>query len=289
MIARISPRALKRGRASLRRPMRLGISSYTYGWAVGAGATRHAGAMTAIDLIDQAARMGVRVLQIADNLPDGAYTEASVNAIAAHAKQAGVAVELGTRGCAPEHLRRFIGLARRLGSPILRVVTDKGDDEPSEGEVIDRFAAVADNCRQAGVVIAIENHDRLKSQALARIAAALPAHVGICLDTVNSFGALEGPEVVVETLGPYAVNLHLKDFAVVRYPSMFGFRIEGRPAGQGMLDVPWLLGKLRSFGRDCNAILELWPLQQATQEESIRLEAEWALVSVRALRQWIPD
>ena len=269
--------------------MRLGISSYTYGWAVGAGPRRHAGAMTAIDLIDQAVRMGVRVLQIADNLPDDTYTEPSVEAIAARASQAGIAVELGTRGCAPAHLRRFVGLARRLGSPILRVVTDKGDDEPSEAEVIDRFAALADECRQAGVVIAIENHDRLKCKALARIAAALPSTVGICLDTVNSFGALEGPEVVVETLGPYAVNLHLKDFAVVRYPSMFGFRVEGRPAGQGMLDIPWLLGKLKSFGRDCNAILELWPLQQATPEELIRLEAEWAEASVRALREWIPD
>jgi 3-oxoisoapionate decarboxylase len=269
--------------------MRLGISSYTFGWAVGSGVNRHAGALTAIDLVERATRMGVHVLQIADNLPDDTYTQASVEAIAAHASQAGVAVELGTRGSIPEHLRCFVDLARRLGSPILRVVTDKGEDQPSEAEIIDRFAAVADDCRQAGVVIAMENHDRLKSRALARIAAALPAHVGICLDTVNSFGALEGPEVVVETLGPYTVNLHLKDFAVVRYPSMFGFRVEGRPAGQGMLDIPWLLGKLRSFGRDCNAILELWPLQEATQDDSIRLEAEWAEASVRALRRWIPD
>jgi sugar phosphate isomerase/epimerase len=148
---------------------------------------------------------------------------------------------------------------------------------------------VADDCRRAGVMIALENHDRLKCAALARIAATLPGEVGICLDTVNSFGALEGPEVVVETLGPYTVNLHLKDFAVVRYPSMFGFRVEGRPAGQGMLDIPWLLAKLKSFGRDCNAIVELWPLDCATAAESIRLEAEWAAASVRALRRWIPD
>ena len=69
---------------------------------------------------------------------------------------------------------------------------------------------------QAGVVIAIENHDRLKAKQLAVIAAALPATVGICLDTVNSMGALEGPEVVVETRSrPDTENLHLKDFAVI--------------------------------------------------------------------------
>ena len=268
--------------------MRLGISSYTYGWAVGAGDDRPADAMTATSLIDQAVRMGVGVLQIADNLPESTFTPASIAEIARHARQSGVAIELGTRGSAPDHLRRFIALARQVGSPILRVVTDKGGDEPSEAEIAERLAAVGEDCRAAGVVIAIENHDRLQSVALARIVAQFPAHVGICLDTVNSFGALEGPEVVVETLGPYAVNLHLKDFAVVRYPSMFGFRVEGRPAGAGMLKTPWLLGRLRAFGRDCNAIIELWPLQEATPAESIRKEAEWAEASVHTLRRWIP-
>jgi sugar phosphate isomerase/epimerase len=269
--------------------MRLGISSYTFGWEVGSGPHRSPDALTALGLIDRAKEMSVHVLQIADNLPEETYAGASVEAIATRAAAAGIAVELGTRGCSREHLSRFIAIAGRLGSPILRVVTDKGDDQPDEAEIIDRFGSVADDCRRAGVMIALENHDRLKCAALARIAATLPSEVGICLDTVNSFGALEGPEVVVETLGPYTVNLHLKDFAVVRYPSMFGFRIEGRPAGQGMLDIPWLLATLKSFGRDCNAILELWPLDRATAVESIRLEAEWAEASVRALRRWIPD
>jgi hypothetical protein len=56
-----------------------------------------------------------------------------------------------------------------------------------------------------------------------------------------------------------------------------------------MLDIPWLLAKLKSFGRDCNAILEQWAPQEATEAESIRLEADWADDSVRTLRRWIPD
>ena len=186
-------------------------------------------------------------------------------------------------------LLRFIALARRLGSPILRVVPDLNGDEPSEAEIVERLQAVGAACRAAGVVIALENHDRLKCAALARIIARFPAHAGICLDTVNSFGALEGPEIVVDTLGPYAVNLHLKDFATVRDPSIFGFRVEGRAAGTGMLDIPWLLAKLKSFGRDCNAILELWTPQEATDAASILKEAKWAEASVRELRRWIPD
>jgi sugar phosphate isomerase/epimerase len=269
--------------------MRLGISSYTFNWAVGTGIHKPPNPMTAIDLIDRAKEMRVGVLQICDNLPQSTYTADSVAAIAAHARQRGIAMELGTRGCRPDDLRRFIAYAHTLGSPILRVVTDKDGDEPSVEEVIARFASLAGDCRQAGVVIAIENHDRLKVKQLAAIAAALPDSVGICLDTVNSMGALEGPEVVVETLGPYTVNLHLKDFAVVRRATLMGFQVEGRAAGQGMLDIPWVLAKLKSFGRDCNAILEMWPPAEATLERSMALEVEWAESSIRTLRRLIPD
>ena len=67
-------------------------------------------------------------------------------------------------------------------------------------------------------------------------------NVGICLDTVNSFGSLEGPAVVVEALGPYVVNLHVKDFSIRRHDHNMGFTLTGTPAGQGQLDLPWLLG-----------------------------------------------
>ena len=53
--------------------MRLGISSYTYGWAVGTDTHRPPGALTAHDLIDRAAAFGVRVVQLCDNLPAATY------------------------------------------------------------------------------------------------------------------------------------------------------------------------------------------------------------------------
>ena len=61
----------------------------------------------------------------------------------------------------------------------------------------------------------------------------------------------------------------------------------GRPAGQGQLDIPWILARL---GARCqSAILELWPPEQTAKEETIRLEQAWAAESVRTLRGWIPD
>lgn len=72
--------------------------------------------------------------------------------------------------------------------------------------------------------------------------------MGICLDSVNSMGAGEGIETIVEVLSPYTVNLHVKDFVVQRVYHMMGFVVEGRPAGQGMLPLEYLLEKLEPHG-----------------------------------------
>lgn len=271
--------------------MRLGISSYTFGWAIGGfDSVPPADAPSAMDLIERAAAMDVRVLQLADNLPADTWEPESVEKIARCAADHPVDIEVGTRGCRPEHLRRFIAIARRLGSPILRVVLDSADDHPGIDEVIARLGSVASDAADAGVTIAIENHDRFRSAELERIVQALSPHVGICLDTVNSFGALEGPEVVVNRLGPLAVNVHVKDFVVRRMPYLQGFVVEGRPAGEGMLHVPWLIGRLREFGRThISAIAELWVPPESTVEATIEKETDWAARSVRNLRQWIRD
>ncbi len=89
---------------------------------------------------------------------------------------------------------------------------------------------------QAGVALAIENHDRFGVAMLVEILQRRnsPA-TGICLDIVNSFGALEGPKVVVEASAPWTLNLHVKDFVVRRVSHSMGFTVEGRPAGQGQL------------------------------------------------------
>lgn len=270
--------------------MRLGIGSYTYGWSVGTSSDRPPGAMTALDLIGRATALGVGVVQLCDNLPEETYFPRSIDEIVAAADRAGVRVEVGTRGTAPDHLRRFAGIASRLGSPLLRVVVDDGDDRPDAGEVVRRLRAVAGDFERAGVTLAVENHDRFRAATLVEILRAADAHgIGICLDTVNSFGALEGPRVVVETLGPFVASLHLKDFAVTRLPHLQGFVIEGRPLGQGSLDVPWLLAKLREFGRDPDAIIEQWTPPEPCLGRTLRKEAEWAEASVKAARRWILD
>jgi sugar phosphate isomerase/epimerase len=270
--------------------MKLGISTYAFTWAVGVFGHPPPCPLGVMGLLEIANDLGVKVIQIADNLPLHVLSPDALAAFAKRARHLGVSIEVGTRGLDHERLGTYLRLAEFCGAPFLRVVIDQPGDEPSPEEVVLRLQPILPEFQRAGVKLAVENHDRFSAQTLARIVEQLgPQQVGICLDTVNSFGALEGPACVVDTLLPYILNLHVKDFLIRRVPHQMGFVIEGCPAGRGRLNVPWLLGKLRQANRDVNAILELWTPPAASLNETISRERVWAEESVGFLRTLIPD
>jgi sugar phosphate isomerase/epimerase len=269
--------------------VQLGIGSWTYTWAIGVPGHPPEHPMNAIGLLDRAADLGVYVVQVADNLPLDQLPPSELDAFAERAAELNISIEVGTRGIKHDNLRTYLELAQRLGSPILRVVIDTADHHPDVDEVIDNLKAIIPEFERADVCLAIENHDRFKAKTLAGIVERIGSqHVGICLDTVNSFGALEGPEMVLEALGPLVVNLHVKDFAIFRAGHLMGFTVEGRPAGQGRLNIPWLLEELRGLGLDPNAILELWTPPEERLSATITKEDAWAVTSVEYLRTLIP-
>jgi len=268
--------------------MKLGISSWTYTWAIGVNDYTPPCPLTPSDLVDKALSLGVSVIQVADNLPLHSLTSQERRLFAAKAARQGIELEVGTKGLTIDNIRRYLGIAGELRARLLRVIIDSAGDEPKPDEIVARLMRLVPELEAARVTLGIENHDRFRAHDLADIVRRVDSpHVGICLDTVNSFGALEGPEVVVSTLGPYVVNLHLKDFAIFRAAQMMGFIIQGRPLGQGRTDIPWLLQMLADHGRDVNAIIELWTPDQGAVEDNIALEAAWAAASVAHARRYI--
>lgn len=269
--------------------MQLGISSWTYTWAVGLPGQRPDRSLQPVDLLDRAAKLGVRLLQICDNLPLADLSAGELAALERWSSRLGVAIEVGTRGIARDHLLAYLGLAQRFASPIVRVVIDTDTHHPGEHEVVSTLRRVRRDFERARVCLAIENHDRFPARTLARIVERIGSeYVRICLDTGNSFGSLEGPAAVAEVLGPLTVSLHVKDYLVQRAGHNLGFTIEGRPAGQGQLNIPQLLQTLRDQGRDPNAILELWTPPEPTLAATLAKEEAWAAQSVTYLRQLIP-
>lgn len=263
--------------------MRLGISSYTFGWAVGVPGYPPAQPLDEQGLLDAAQALNARLVQFGDNLPLHAIGEARLDALAARARRESIELEVGARGLTASHLGTYLDLAHRLDAPLLRFVLDDGDYEPTAADVIALLRDALPEMR--GVVLAIENHDRFGVRALAAIMEAVASpQVGICLDTANSFGAGEGLAEVVAILAPYTLNLHIKDFTIRRVAHKMGFTITGCPAGCGLARVPWVVAQLQQHGRCRSAILELWTPPEATLTATIAKEAAWARASLNYLR-----
>lgn len=244
--------------------------------------------MNAVQFVERAASLGLTLVQMADNLPLQMLSPAELDELALAGSRLNVRFELGTRGLG--NVPAYIDLCLHFQSTLLRLVVDAAGEHPTESAIVATIKALVPELAAAGVTLAIENHDRFRAHEFARMIESIGSpNVDICLDTVNSFGALEGPEVVIGALAPHVVNLHLKDFDVRRLPHMMGFEIGGAPAGQGRLNVPGLLDTLRANGRDFNVILELWPPLDRDIESTIHLERAWCQQSVSYLKELIPE
>ena len=263
--------------------IRLGIGSYTFGWAVGVKGDTPPEPLDELGLLDQARTLGVQLLQIGDNLPVHEFDDARLTRLAERAAREGVQLELGARGLTVERVAEYARLARRLGANLIRFVIDDLDYHPAPEAIIALLREAVPLLD--GLTLAIENHDRFSARTLRRmIDAASSERIGVCLDTANSLGAGEGIEYVAGLLAPVTVNLHVKDFAVARVPSLMGFSVSGRPAGEGLLDLAQLLALLAPFRRCETAVLELWTPPELTLDQTLAKEAAWARQSIEFLK-----
>ena len=267
--------------------MKVGLGSWTYGWAIGVGGfPAPKQPLTALDILSRARDYGLAVVQIADNLPVDELSPSALAELGTRAREWNIELEIGTVGVQPRHLLRYLELAKRLGAKLVRSLVSAVGSRADLGQARAWLKEALPAFESAGVCLALENYEGNASRALAALVrdAASPC-LGICLDTVNSLGAMETPAMVVAELAPYVRSLHIKDFEIARVESRMGFVVSGRPAGEGLLDVDWLLAEIRRAGQEPNLILELWTPYQGTVEETIRLEAEWAERSVRFLKR----
>jgi sugar phosphate isomerase/epimerase len=240
-----------------------------------------------MDLIDRAHTYGLDIVQIADNLPVHELSSTELSKLRDHATESGVAIELGTVGFEPEHLLRYLNLARFLGARLVRTLIRTPDGVSDLTHAEECIRSVGDEFCSAGAVLAIENYEQQSCSDLASLVARIDnPFVGICLDTVNSFGALEAPRQVVATLAPHVQNLHIKDFTIRRLPSKMGYEVIGCPAGEGRLEIDWVFNELHREGRDPSVILEQWTPWTGSIESTVAMEEAWAARSVKFLHRY---
>jgi len=281
----------------MKKTFRVGLSSYAFTWACGiSGYPLPPQPLTASNLVEKAAKLGVDVVQIADNIPLSRLSENDLKSLRALSDEKNVGLEVGTRGTMPEHLIQQINIAEFLGSSILRtLITDNDHNLGDKGSLeIETRSLEKAECQirevlprleAAGIILAIENYEQYTCRSLQRLVEKLGSdYVGICLDPVNSFGIAEDQRRITETLATRAVNLHIKDFRITRLPHRMGFLLEGTPAGEGILDIASLLEALPAKEAPISAIIELWTPYLGDIEETIRIEMEWAERSVAHLK-----
>ena len=268
--------------------MILGISSYSFTWAVGVPGHMPPSPLTELEVLGKAKELGVKLVQIADNMPLHLMNGGRIERLISEAATAGIELEVGSNRMTSERLEQYITIAENLNSKILRFVVDGEGYTPSIVEIVAIIKNVEPELRKRKIILALENHDRLLSREFAWIIGKISSrYVGICLDCANSLGAGEGFREVVTMLAPFAVNFHLKEVSIKRKFHKMGFDVEGKPFGEGALPLEWMLEQLSD--RCKTAILEQWTPPEENLAVTIEKENDWAVRSIAHLRQFIKE
>jgi sugar phosphate isomerase/epimerase len=263
--------------------MKVGVGSYAFRWSIGTEDFTPSAPLTPLTLLERSAACGAQVVQICDNMPLDQLSEHDLEMIKQKARDLGLTLELGVRGSGRSYLLRNIELCGQIGAKLMRAVLD--GVEPMS-QTIEMIQSLLTELRARGIKLAIENHFRFTPAELVRMIEQInDAHVGVCLDPLNSISQLIGPSEVISTLAPYTLSVHAKDAATIRKGT--GFHIYGCPLGQGIIDCQKMISTLKDNERDPNILVECWMDRQENETKTVAQEEDWVREGVAYLRSML--
>ncbi|UVJ41351.1 sugar phosphate isomerase/epimerase [Arthrobacter sp. CJ23] len=261
---------------------RIGLSSYAFFWQLSDQVSEPLSIHQALQMT---AELGVDLFQICDYAPLEDMNDHELAAVRGTAEELGITLELGTKGIRPEHLRKFLHIAQVLGSDLLRTMFNVPGHSPDNEEATRIFTEVLPEFEAAGVRIAVETYEQVPTERILDVVRRVNSpYLGICSDPANTVAALEMPRQVIDAVGPYVLNMHIKDFAFSRKQGWVGFTYSGAPLGEGLLDYDYMVAKIQPKERNINQIVEHWLPWQDSEAETIRLENQWTQQSLDFLR-----
>jgi len=222
-------------------------------------------------LLDYTASLKLDAVFLQDSLDPRAMDPSHWPEVRDQAAKLGLHLETGGGGILPKTaadfdpvvatLRKNIQRAKSMGSPIVRCVT-AGDRSgillPVERHIetiVKVLRAVKPQVVEANLKIAIEIHKDLQAwEHKILIDEAGRDFVGTYLDTGNPVFVMEDPMTTVETLGSYALTFHLRDSVV--YEHKRGIAVQWVPLGEGNIDFPALVAKLRGLAPNVHAYVK---------------------------------
>jgi sugar phosphate isomerase/epimerase len=267
---------------------RIGLSMYGTPYSMGISPASDRPAFTAYDLIEQATGFGLAGIELPATLLADRPEE-----IGEFARARNLFVTVDTGGVDPEALARVFELAARAGSPTVRTVVGgaklggdrremAGQWAPFLADVLTKLTAATKAAEEAGVTLAVENHQDLASEELLMLCETIGSpHFGITLDTGNPLGTGEEPIDYFRRVAPHVKNVHLKDYRI--FAAEAGYRLVRCALGQGVIDFPALVGILASAVPDVSMAIELG----AHEARYVRILADdfWPDYPVRSASQ----
>jgi len=270
--------------------IKLGISSYTFPWAIGFPGARPDSPLEPLQLLEKARELGVGLVQFGPNLPLDRLPEKELRELVKHADSWKIDLEIGTQGIDCEHLRDQIRFANRIGAILLKTTLERADGQMvMQAEISNQLRAVINTLEEEELSLAIDNSRIPAHELNAELGSLRSPRLGVALDTANPLTLPQSWQISIRVLGHRTLSLHIKDFVVLPEAHGMGFSVHGCPAGQGQLNLPWIVDSFASLRIKPSAILESWTPEQKNLQETIALENAWAKQGVDYARRFIPD
>jgi len=188
-------------------------------------------------------------------------------------------------------------VCHKLGADIAKVSMDIRRPRPVYGScfhplVMRQLADIYDDIIKALPIIekykvkfAIENHtETYADEVLWLVNAVNHPLIQVCMDTVNSFPVLEGPEAAVEKLASKAVCIHFCDHKLDR--DQYGARFHGVAIGDGDIDCQKVVDLIRSTCSTDRINFEIeWDIGDDTLEEAKEKQFDACERSIKYCRE----
>lgn len=194
---------------------------------------------------------------------------------------------MGTTGIGADNILQYAKLGARFGSKTIRTLLPEGMAINDVQIALKKLTPILQDYQ---IAMAIENYECFHCVEYQELFDNLPeTYFKFCLDTANNLGTGESVWDFLECLAPHLLCLHIKDIVVKRIETRMGFVVTGAKAGEGILDVPALLRRVKLTCPDCWVILEQWPPYVSDLQQTLRMEEKWVEDGVRFLKECIKN
>ena len=247
--------------------MHIGLAVYGTTFGMGIDPASERPTITPKHLLDKVRASGLGGVELPASLMQGE----DATSVANYALEQGLFITLETEGYNPNKLASAIDLGVQLGANTVRTIVGGanlgGDRRPLTGrwqsfldEILVGLREATIIAEQAGVNLAVENHQDLASEELLWLCESIGSPgLGITLDTGSTLATAEEPVDFARRVSPYVKNVHLKDYQI--YMCNEGYRLVRCSFGQGVVDFPTLFEILSKTCPQVTMSIELGALE----------------------------